>query len=36
MQEIKTIGVFFGGKSPEHDISIITGEFVISVIKKMP
>ena len=36
MQEAKTIGVFFGGKSPEHDISIITGELIISVLKKMP
>jgi D-alanine-D-alanine ligase len=29
------IGVFFGGKSPEHDISIITGEFIISGLKKL-
>lgn len=29
------IGVFFGGKSPEHDISIITGQLVISELKKM-
>jgi D-alanine-D-alanine ligase len=29
------IGVFFGGKSPEHDVSIITGEFIISELKKM-
>jgi len=36
MKEIKNIGVFFGGKSPEHDISIITGELIISVLKKMP
>lgn len=36
MKELKTIGVFFGGKSPEHDISIITGQLVISVLKKMP
>ena len=36
MNNIKTIGVFFGGKSPEHDISIITGELIISVLKKMP
>lgn len=36
MKQIKNIGVFFGGKSPEHDISIITGELVISVLKKMP
>jgi D-alanine-D-alanine ligase len=29
------IGVFFGGKSPEHDVSIITGELVISELRKM-
>lgn len=29
------IGVFFGGKSPEHDISVITGEFIISGLKKL-
>lgn len=29
------IGVFFGGKSPEHDVSIITGLFIISELKKM-
>lgn len=29
-----TIGVFFGGKSPEHDVSIITGQLVISELKK--
>lgn len=29
------IGVFFGGKSPEHDVSIITGEFIISGLKKL-
>lgn len=32
--ETKNIGVFFGGISPEHDISIITGEFVISALRK--
>ena len=31
---MKTIGVFFGGKSPEHDISIITGELIISGLKE--
>lgn len=31
----KTIGVFFGGQSPEHEISIITGEFIIAKLKKM-
>ncbi|MCX6794662.1 MAG: D-alanine--D-alanine ligase [Candidatus Falkowbacteria bacterium] len=36
MQTIKNIGVFFGGKSPEHDISVITGQLIISVLKKMP
>jgi len=30
----KTVGVFFGGNNPEHDISIITGSFVISEFKK--
>lgn len=28
------IGVFFGGKSPEHDVSIITGQLIISELKK--
>ncbi len=31
----KTIGVFFGGQSPEHEISIITGEFVIAELGKL-
>lgn len=31
----KTVGVFFGSRSPEHDISIITGELIISELKKM-
>ncbi len=31
----RTIGVMFGGESPEHDISIITGQFVISQLEKM-
>ena len=31
----KTIGVFFGGQSPEHEISIITGEFVIAELKRI-
>jgi D-alanine-D-alanine ligase len=30
----KTVGVFFGGNNPEHDISIITGSFIISEFKK--
>jgi len=29
------IGVFFGGKSPEHDVSIITGQLIISELKKL-
>lgn len=32
---MQTIGVFFGSQSPEHDISIITGEFVIAELKKI-
>ncbi len=31
----KKIGVFFGGQNPEHEISIITGQFIISNLKKM-
>lgn len=30
----KTVGVFFGGQNPEHDISIITGSFVLSELQK--
>lgn len=30
---MQSVGVFFGGKSPEHDISIITGQLVISGLK---
>jgi len=30
----KTIGVFFGGQSPEHEVSIITGEFAVSTLRK--
>jgi len=33
MENKKTIGVFFGSKSPEHDISIITAQLVISGLK---
>ena len=29
------IGVFFGSRSPEHDVSIITGELVISGLKSL-
>ncbi|MFH1610543.1 MAG: D-alanine--D-alanine ligase family protein [Patescibacteria group bacterium] len=32
---MKTIAVFFGGRSPEHDVSIITGQLVISGLKKL-
>lgn len=35
MPEEKTIGVFFGGQSPEHEISIITGEFALAELRKM-
>lgn len=34
-EQKQSIGVFFGGKSPEHDVSIITGELVISGLKKL-
>lgn len=29
------IGVFFGSRSPEHDISIITGQFIISGLRDL-
>lgn len=29
------IGVFFGGKSTEHDVSIITGQLIIDGLKKL-
>jgi D-alanine-D-alanine ligase len=32
---MKTIGVFFGSRSPEHDVSIITGQLIISELKKL-
>jgi D-alanine-D-alanine ligase len=32
---MKTIGVFFGGKNPEHDVSVITGQLIISGLKKL-
>lgn len=32
---MKTIGVFFGSRSPEHDISIITAQLIISTLKEM-
>lgn len=31
----KTVGVVFGGKSPEHDVSIITGMLVVSGLRKL-
>lgn len=31
----ETVGVFFGGKNPEHDVSIITGELIISGLKRL-
>lgn len=30
-----TIGIFFGGKNTEHDVSIITGELIISGLKEL-
>ncbi len=30
-----TIGVFFGSRNPEHDVSIVTGELIISELKKL-
>lgn len=30
-----TIGVFFGGKSPEHDVSIITGQLILAGLTKL-
>jgi D-alanine-D-alanine ligase len=32
---MKTIGVFFGSRSPEHDISIITAQLIISGLKDL-
>ena len=29
------IGVFFGSRNPEHDVSIITGQLIISELKKL-
>ncbi len=31
---MKTIAVFFGGKSPEHDISVITGVLTLNSLRK--
>ncbi|MDP3957190.1 MAG: D-alanine--D-alanine ligase family protein [bacterium] len=30
-----TIGVFFGSRSPEHEVSIITGQLIISELRKL-
>lgn len=30
-----TIGVFFGSKSPEHDVSILTAELIIKNLRKL-
>lgn len=32
---LMTIGVFFGSRSPEHDVSIITGQVIIAGLKKI-
>ena len=32
-KNLKNIGVFFGSGSPEHDISIITGELIVAGLK---
>lgn len=32
----KTIGVFFGSRSPEHDISILTAERVLAGLRALP
>ena len=32
---MKNIGVFFGSKTPEHDVSIITAQTIISGLKKI-
>ncbi|HVY67696.1 MAG TPA: D-alanine--D-alanine ligase, partial [Patescibacteria group bacterium] len=31
----KNIGVFFGSASPEHDVSIVTGQMIIAGLKKL-
>lgn len=31
----KTVGIFFGSRNPEHDVSIITGQLIISGLKKL-
>lgn len=30
-----TVGVFFGSRNPEHEVSIITGQLIISELKKL-
>ncbi len=35
MKTKKTVGVFFGSKSAEHEISVITGQLVINTLKKL-
>lgn len=32
---MQTIGVFFASRSPEHDVSIVTGQLIISELRKM-
>src|SRR3989344_1110536 len=32
---MKTIGVFFGSRAPEHDVSIVTGQLIISGLKEL-
>lgn len=32
---MQTIGVFFGGRSPEHDISVLTAQLIIAGLKKL-
>lgn len=31
---MKTIGVFFGSRSPEHDVSIVTGQLIMSGLRE--
>ena len=31
----KTIGVFFGSRSPEHDVSILTGQLILSGLRDL-
>jgi len=32
---MKTVGVFFGSRSPEHDVSIVTAQLIIDGLKKL-